>query len=181
VDEAITAYLADYAARSGRATAQLTYAIEAHIRPIFGALLLCELRTDLINNWRNTLVTMPPRRRTPASGQQDSEQRRQAAHRAEATTAAQAGEDREAKTARERAALERRRSSAKAQERRHYAEALRALDQQRGAAGHLRVACSGRSASGSIGPLSSWSEGQPISYLGRPQGPRNFGNDPNYG
>jgi integrase len=68
VAEAIADYLADYRARSGRATDRMLDTINAHILPTLGSTAVRDLTTDRLTRWRNALVEKPPRRRTSKAG-----------------------------------------------------------------------------------------------------------------
>lgn len=68
VREAAADYLADYRARSNKATDQTEQTIQAHILPKFGPRPLAELTTAEILGWRNKLALSSPRRRSPKTG-----------------------------------------------------------------------------------------------------------------
>jgi integrase len=64
VKDAVTAYLADYTARGGKALDQLTETFDAHVLPTLGDVLLKDLTASAIRKWLNALATSPARRRT---------------------------------------------------------------------------------------------------------------------
>ena len=64
VAEALDAYVADYAARGGKALPSLKATIEAHIRPNFGTRTVASLTAAEIKRWHQGLATTAPRLRT---------------------------------------------------------------------------------------------------------------------
>lgn len=68
VAEAVADHMADYEARSARATAAMLLTVNAHILPALGKVLVKDLTAQRIRDWRNALVKAPPRRRKPAVG-----------------------------------------------------------------------------------------------------------------
>jgi integrase len=68
VKDAIDLYMADYVARSDRATPDTWLTINSDILPIFGTRLVKELKAEEITAWRNKLVTRPARRRKSKDG-----------------------------------------------------------------------------------------------------------------
>lgn len=64
VQEAMTAYLADYEARGGKALAALESTVNAHILPALGDRQIKTLTTAAIRKWHHALATAPARLRT---------------------------------------------------------------------------------------------------------------------
>jgi integrase len=67
VAEAMSAYVADYAARGGRVLADLQRTIDAHILPAFGSMKLSDLTFSTLKAWHHGLADAPARLRTKAS------------------------------------------------------------------------------------------------------------------
>lgn len=66
VGEAVEAYLADYAARGGKAPGPVRETFAAHVLPKFGDLKLSDLTTPMLRKWHQALATAPARLRTKA-------------------------------------------------------------------------------------------------------------------
>ncbi|WP_298283653.1 site-specific integrase [Acidocella sp.] len=64
VEQAMTAYLADYKARGGKDPKGLASTIEAHIKPKLGEKKLSDLTTAIIRKWHQGLAITAPRLRT---------------------------------------------------------------------------------------------------------------------
>jgi integrase len=66
VRKAITLYVADYTARSGKSLDYVQGTFDAHVLPRLGDLLVQDLTTDVLRRWHHGLAAVPARRRTKA-------------------------------------------------------------------------------------------------------------------
>ena len=64
VAQALSDYLEDYKARSGKALQRMRYNIDAHIIPAVGEIEVSKLTRSQIRKWRNNLASTPARLRT---------------------------------------------------------------------------------------------------------------------